>query len=180
MDSPSNKSVFSLAASSGLPVGLYFCVMSFCLMMTMKSAVANIVLLGMLFIFPFILYRMMKRVATAFPAYAKLMPLWVYGIYTIIFGTLICALFTACYIYFLYPSFIPDLAQSLLDALKAYPAGAVSPGQLQVAEDFSRIAPRISPMQLVVSGAWSSCFWGCILSCPLAMLARRRPPLSNN
>lgn len=167
-------SVFSLAASSGLPVGLYFCIMSFCQMASVNSMSGNIVFMGMFLAFPFILYILMKRMVKTHPVYSRMMAIWVYGIYTVIFGTLICALFTACCIYFIYPDFLAAIADRHLTIINSYPRGTLSASTVSSFEDLATIYRHIPPMQFVAAMGWASAFYGCVISCPLAFFASRR------
>lgn len=167
-------SVFSLAASSGIPVGLYLCLMSFCQMASVNSSSGNFVFMGMFLAFPFILYLFMKRMVRTHPAFSKMMAVWVYGIYTVIFGTLICALFTACYIYFIYPDFLSDMADQHLTLIKSHPRGTLSASTVSYFEDLDAIYRHIPPMQFVAAMGWATAFYGCVISCPLAFFVSRR------
>ena len=64
--------------------------------------------------FPVMLGFIMRRISRDEPSYMKISALWLGGIYSVIFGTLICCLLSALYLMFVDPGFIHSYVGSAI------------------------------------------------------------------
>lgn len=167
------KSIYKYAAEAGLPIGLYLTCIPACFLLSLKFGVLQMLVLPLMIGFPFLLAMLMKKLAAHEPAYRRFSPLWLFGIYGVIFGTLICMLFSLSYLAFLDPSFITEYVQSSIDSLQTLPEShkyEATVDVLRKAMD-SHLLPTRS--QFVTSMAWFTCFAGSILSLFLALIISR-------
>lgn len=172
------KSVYAYAAVAGVPIGLYLTVMSGCLLMSLKAPALPMLLPPLALGFPLLLWTLMKRVAHREPTYVKVSALWLAGIYSVIFGTLICLLMSALYIVFVEPAFVRSYVSHAIESINSSPVAsdyAATVALMQEAID-SHLLP--SGLRFVVAMAWSTCFAGSILSLILSLVivagARRK------
>lgn len=180
MSSPENekkeKSVFLYAAEAGVPMGIYLTAMSMCLLASLRIDSLPLLLLPLLLGLPAVLYFLMRRVRDIDPRCRRVAPLWLMGIYTFIFGTLICVLVSDLYIMWAEPHFVTDYISRAIADMKSLPAAPQLSEQadlLQAALD-SHALP--SSMQFVASMGWATCFFGSMLSLLMAALLTFRAP----
>jgi len=177
------KSIYLFAAEAGSYLGIYLTVISATLLLANKFPALPLVALPLVIGLPFFAAWLMNSIANAEPRYRRLSALWVAGIYSFIFGTLICALFSALYLVFIEPDFLYTYFRNSIETISQ--AGVSSPladiDTMRMALD-SHMLP--TPMQFVISMSWSSCFFGSVLSLPLAAILSRpknsRKIMSNN
>ena len=166
------KSIYLFAAESGGYLGLYLTAISATLLLANRIPALPLLSLPLAIGLPFFAAWLMNSIANAEPRYRRVSALWVAGIYSFIFGTLICALLSGCYLLFVEPDFLYTYFRNTIDTISQ--AGISSPmadiDSMRQALD-ARILP--SPMQFVASMGWSSCFFGAMLSLPLAMILAR-------
>lgn len=169
------NSVYYRAAVFGLPLGLLLTAASACFILMQRIPfLATFILLILAFI-PFFVYRGMKRLADGGGAFGRLATLWVFGIYSFIFGTLVCSLISAFYLVVFDPSFVYDSMNAAIDSLKSVPdAASVYAEQIDVMQRAIDRHLLPSPMEFVISMGWSSSFFGSMLSLPLAFLVSRK------
>ena len=86
------KSVYKYAAEAGVPMGLYLTAMSACLLLSLRLPQLPVLMFPLLFGLPFFTAWLLRRIASDAPHYNKVSALWLAGIYTFIFGSLICCL----------------------------------------------------------------------------------------
>lgn len=169
------KSIYKYSSEAGLPAGLYLTAMSACVFLSIKVPVLPMLFLLLLAGFPFFLSYLMMRLKREEPTYSKFSALWLFGIYTVIFGTLICSLFSGVYLTLINPSFLNDYVADALATIEASPMS----GQYAETSDMMRRAldEHLLPggMQYVVSMAWFTCFSGSMLSMILALILRSKP-----
>lgn len=168
------KSVYKSAAEAGFPTGLYLTVVSIGMMLGVKFGVLNIPVLMLLAGFPFYLAWQMQRVVKNEPEKGNFSPLWLFGIYTVIFGTLICMLTTYLYLMFVDPSFIRDSLNQAIETFSQLPdSGAHHMSEVMRQAMEKNVYP--TKTQFVTSMGWFTCFAGSMLSLVLAfMISRRR------
>lgn len=170
------KSVYKYAAEAGLPVGVYLTAMSACLLLSLRIESLPVFMPLLALGFPFLLAYYMRRMARQEPAYSKFSALWLCGIYSVIFGTLICSLFSGIYLTVIDPGFIHSYIANALVEIESSPAA----GEYAATTDMMRRAldGRMLPggMQFVASMGWLTCFAGSMLSLVLALMlgGRRR------
>lgn len=164
------KSIYKYAAEAGIPVGIYLCLMSGCLLLSTKYDLLGTFLFPLVIGFPFLLGFMMKQIVKKEPAYLKISALWLAGIYTVIFGSLICMLFSASYIIFADPGFVYEYVSSAIDAIESSPAKEQYAATANLMRD--AIDARILPTgtEFVATMGWTTCFTGSLLSLLIAMI----------
>lgn len=167
------KSIYRQAANFGLPLGIYLSIMAGCFFFSLDSAVASFMLLPLLIAFPFILAMRTIALARANPQYRKVAPLWVYGIYSTIFATLICSLFSALYMVLINPGFMHDYITRSVELLQASPLASEYTSEIELMKKMSESDRIPSPMQLVTSMGWAICFGGSMISLPIAWIASK-------
>ncbi len=162
------KSIYKYAAEAGLPVGLYLTAMSACMLMGIRYEMLTALLLPLAIGFPILMWFILHKIAKSEPTYIKVSALWLGGIYTIIFGTIICMLFSACYIFYVEPGFVYEYAMTAINAMESSPMSeqySTTAMLLREAID-ARILP--SGIEFIMTMGWSTCFFGSILSLFLA------------
>lgn len=170
------KSVYKFASEAGLPVGLYFILISICFFLSVRVPFLQTLMLPLIIAFPFFLGYLMKRMARTEPTYNRFSPLWLFGIYSVIFGSLICALFAGIYLSYIDSSFLVRYITQAIADINASPAAKDYRATVEMMQEAldSHILP--SGMQFVSSMAWFTCFSGSILSLVLALILSRKSP----
>ena len=167
-----HKSVYAYAAEAGPLMSLPLIVVALSMLLANKvPGGRNALRFLALVAAPFVLWRLMRRVASGNQEYMSFFPLWLFGIYSMIFATLICAFFSAMYLVFVEPGFVASYFDNAISALNV--ASQASSGVdfshqievLQAAVD-NRLLP--SSMELVASMSWLSAFTGSVLSAVVA------------
>jgi len=168
------KSVYKYAAEAGLPVGIYLTAMSACLLLSLRIESLPVLMLLLALGFPFLLAYYMRRMSLLEPAYSKISALWLCGIYSVIFGTLICSLLSGIYLTVIDPGFIHAYVENALMEIESSPVA----GEYAATTEMMRraIDGRMLPggMQFVASMGWLTCFVGSMLSLVLAVVIGRR------
>lgn len=162
------KSVYKYAAEAGFPIGIYLTLMSACFLLSLKITILPMLLLPLAIGFPFLLGYYMRRMVRQAPAYRKLSAVWLFGIYAVIFGTLICSLFSALYLVAIDPGFIANYVSTAISSIESSPMAAEyadTTAIMRRALD-SHLLP--SGMQFVTTAGWFTCFAGSMLSLVLA------------
>ncbi|MCH5233012.1 MAG: DUF4199 domain-containing protein [Muribaculaceae bacterium] len=164
------KSIYKYASEAGFPAGIYLTLMSACLLMSVR--IPNLVLLELPLAigFPFVLWALMRKIIKAEPSYTKFASVWLGGIYTVIFGTVICLFLSALYITYVEPGFVGIYVNNALEALEMSPmAGDYQPTITLMHEAIdAHILP--SGMEFLTTMAWLTCFSGSVLSLLIALL----------
>ena len=167
------KSIYKLAAESGVPVGLYFITAATCFFLSLRIPSLEYLVFPMMLVFPAVLYLLMKRMVKTEPGYCRFSPMWLYGIYTVIFGSLICMLYATLFLMFIEPHFLLDYANAMIATLQEQP----SPERFEATVDVLRNAidshmlPSVT--DFVTTIGWLTCFTGSMLSMVLALILTR-------
>lgn len=169
------KSIYKYASESGLPVGLYLTIMSFCVILSLKFPVLPMVLVPLAIGFPFILWMQINKIRKEEPSYNKFSSLWLGGIYSVIFGTLICMFISGCYLVFFEPDFVVKYVSNAIEAVENSPMAPEYEVTLNMMHN--AIEAHILPtgLEFLTSMAWLTCFSGSILSLILALIMSRTP-----
>ncbi len=152
-----DKSVYKYAAEAGLPIGIYLIGMSACVLFSLSMPALPMLVPLLALGFPVLLGYYMKRSA-----------LWLFGIYSVIFGTLICSLFSALYLVVINPGFIASYVSTTLSTIEASPVAAEYVDMTTVMRSALESRRLPSGMQFVTTIGWFSCFVGSMLSMLLA------------
>lgn len=171
MENMPPKSVYRHASEAGPVVALPLLVAAASMLLVNKFSAITVLMIPALVSVPFLLYRLMGRLASSGAGYGTYWPLWLFGIYSFIFATLICALASALYLVFIEPAFIVTYFNNALQGLEAMSGQSGAPDfstQIEVLR--SAIERRMLPssMELVASMSWLSAFGGAVLSAVVA------------
>lgn len=169
------KSVYKYSAESGLWAGACLAVMGFCMMFSQRHAGAGLLFFVLLLVFPFLLGRGMRDMAMTDPRYRKFSAMWLYGIYTIIFGVLVSSLITGFYVTVLNPGFAHDYFVQCIDTLRNAEgaAGGINMRYADYVEELLEARMLPTGMEMIVSAAWLTCFSGSLLSLFVALVVSR-------
>lgn len=164
------KSIYKYASEAGVPVGLYLTLMSACLLLSVRIPALPMFLLPLCIGFPFVLWVSMKKIAREEPSYNKFSSLWLGGIYSVIFGTLICMFISALYLVLIEPNFIGLYINNALTAIEN--SGMYDQYEAAVAMMHKAIEAHILPsgFEFLTMMAWTTCFFGSLLSLCLALI----------
>lgn len=164
------KSIYKYASEAGLPVGLYLTVMSACLLLSVKFPGLPLVLFPLALGFPFILWMLMKRITREEPSYNKFSSLWLGGIYTVIFGTLICMFLSAIYIVVFEPGFVQLYVNNAIQAVESTPMADQYQQTITLMKEAMDAHLLPSGLEFLTTMAWFTCFAGSILSLVLSFI----------
>lgn len=167
------KSIYKYASEAGVPVGLYLTLMSACLLLSVKMPVLPMLILPLALMFPFILWNVMKRISKAEPSYNKFSSMWLGGIYTVIFGTLICMFLSSLYIVFLEPGFVHLYISNALEAVESSNMAGEYEASIAMMREAMDAHILPSGLEFLTTLAWFTCFAGSILSLVLALIVTR-------
>ena len=164
------KSIYKYASECGVPVGIYLTIMSMCLLMSVRVPLLASLLFPLAIIFPFYLGYFIKRIGKKESSYMKFSSLWLGGIYTVIFGTLICMFFSALYIVYVEPGFVQAYCLSIIDNISASPVADEYKGQMELLKDAMEARLLPSGLDFVTSMGWFTAFAGSIISLVIAAI----------
>lgn len=167
------KSIYKYAAEAGVPVGMYLSLMSACLLLSVKFSVLPMLLMPLCLGFPFVLWMQVKKISRQEPSYNKFSSLWLGGIYSVIFGTVICMFLSALYIVFVEPNFVSLYVNNALAAVEASPMAGEYESSINLMHD--AIEAHILPtgLQFLTTMAWFTCFIGSVISLFMALIMSR-------
>lgn len=164
------KSIYKYASEAGLPMGAYLTIMSACLLLSIKMPALPMLILPLGIGFPFILWVLIKRISKAEPSYNKFSSLWLGGIYTVIFGTLICLFLSALYIVFFEPGFVYQYVANALEAVESSPMASQYASSIDMMREAIEANILPSGLEFLTTMSWFTCFVGSILSLVIALM----------
>ena len=164
------KSIYKYASEAGVPAGLYLTLMSACLLLSVKMPVLPMLLLPLGVGFPFLLWAFMRRISRSEPSYNKFSSLWLGGIYTVIFGTLICMFLSALYIVMIEPGFVNLYVSNALEAIESSPFASEYESSILMMREAMDAHILPSGLEFLTTMAWFTCFNGSILALFIAFL----------
>lgn len=167
------KSIYKYASEAGLPAGLYLTLMSACLLLSVKMPALPILLLPLALGFPVVLWFLMRRIIQAEPSYNKFSSLWLGGIYTVIFGTMICMFLSALYIVGIEPGFVHLYVSQALEAMEASPMASEYQATTTLIHEALEAHILPTGLEFITTIAWFTCFSGSIISLILAFIMSR-------
>ena len=164
------KSIYTYAAEAGVPAGLYLTVMSACLLLSVRIPDTIMLLVPLGVGFPFFLWLLMKKISKAEPSYLKFSSLWLGGIYTVIFGTLICMLLSGLYVVLVEPGFVHMSISNAINTIETSPVAAEYEPTLVLMKE--AVAAHLLPsgLEFLMTMAWFTCFTGSILSLVISLI----------
>lgn len=145
-------------------MGICLTVMSACVLLSLRFPVLPLFLPVLVVCFVVMLWRIIRRMASEERTYYKFSALWLCGIYTVIFGTLICSLFSGIYLTLIDPGFVHNYVASAVETIEQSPQASEYASTTEVLH--RALDARMFPggMQFVATMGWLTCFGGSILS----------------
>lgn len=168
------KSVYKYAAESGVPVGFYLTAMSACVILSLHNDMLPMLLIPLAIGFPVLLAYFMKKMASEQPAYARFSALWLGGLYSVIFGVLICMLMSASYLTFISPGFTKAYVLNAIATLEQSGQEATYAATIDIMR--RAIDRHLLPtdMEFITTMGWLTCFLGSLVSMATALILSRR------
>ncbi len=172
-----SKSIYRAAGKLGIPTGAYLSVLSAAVVFSDRASFIPVVALALMMCLPFVIYRIQRSAHKADPTtpYAGI---WLLGMMTLIFGSLICALVTYVVITAMRPDFINEQVQAAINLYSQTPELRDST-MVQTMRMAMEEGLLPTPIEYVVQMFWMTSFAGSLLSALLAVPATRLP-LRNN
>ena len=164
------KSIYKYASEAGLPIGLYLTLMSACLLMSIEMPGLPILMLPLMLGFPFVLWALLRKIVREEPSYMKFASVWLGGIYTVIFGTLICLFLSSLYVIFIEPSFVVKYITNAIEAVETSPMANDYHGSITLMKEAMEAHILPSSLEFLTSMAWFTCFSGSIMSLLIALV----------
>ena len=170
----SSRSVYRYAADAGPILAAVYCIFAASILLINRFPEIGILTLPTAISIPFVLAWLMRKLAASRPDLSGFFPLWLFGIYTSIFATLICALLSALYLIFIDPAFVATYFRNAAESLQTISSESGSADLSRQAEIIRTAIDRRllpSPMELVAAMSWLAAFGGSVMA---AVAARFR------
>lgn len=167
------ESIFKYAARCGLPMGGYLSAMSVAMVFSDKLPLLSFVVLGMLIFTPVIIYKMLRARYIFDSCTTDFSSLWMIGILTFIYGSLICTAVTYALLEWLRPDFFYDMAQLVIDQYSKVPAAN------DMVETLTKIVDKgllPSTLEFLFQMFWLTSFLGSLVSAIVAVIVRKIKP----
>lgn len=172
-----NKSVYRWGAEYGVWFGIYLTVMALAMMYGFTYNSLLLLAMAMIIATPAVIYPMMRRYRSAMHGYAPFASLWMVGLMTFAFGSLICGIVTYVWLQYVMPTFIYDQVQVAIETYKNMPGDSAAE-MVDMMETVVERHALPTAMEVVVQMIMLTTFLGSILSMILAGIlgVRRIPP----
>lgn len=167
------KSIYKYASEAGIPIGLYLTAMSACLLFSIRIPILQSMLMPLTLGFPIVLWFILRNIVRKEPAYSKFSTIWLGGIYSVIFGTLICLLLSGLYVVFIEPGFVGLYFQNAISTIEQSPVAIEYADAISLMKEAMDANMLPSGMEFLSSMAWFTCFMGSILSLFIALIMGR-------
>lgn len=164
-------SPYYLGARAGMPVGLYMSAMFLLMIVMSRVPVVSYLLLCMMLCMPVVIYATMRATVVSSKGETSYSSLWMQGIMTFLFGSVVCGLVTMVYLKFVEPRFIIGMVQTCVDNCRAMP-GAEYSELADTLENMIRKGVVPTASSFTVSMFWFSMSSGSLLSAIVAAIAR--------
>ncbi len=172
------RSIYERAAADGGWLGLWFTMLFLLSVVSMAFPLANIAVIMLALMVPFIVYRWLRRTFEDSYGLATFSAIWMQGILTFGCGSLILCVASFIFMRWINPDFILDtlrLGIEVYGRKEMGEAGMELASQLQAVID-QKLVP--TPLTVSVLWLWTGLCSGSMVSMLLAALARiRRVPL---
>ncbi len=189
-DIPTLGSPYRRGANSGVPMGVCLSVMFALWSLGMVSAapasnVLSMAALCVTLLAVVLLAWLQRRGYVADGGMTTFSGVWMHGIMTVIFGSLIAMVAGYVYMRWINPDFLGDLYTTMYDKMRQMARDLPGKTGSQYAEMADTLKQMMdhglmpTVMQLLSNVLWSVCFGGCILSLITAAIVMKIP-LKNN
>ncbi len=178
MEAPSSApvpiSTYRYSSELGLWMGLYLFLMSACLLGSIHIQTLILLLFPLALGTPVVLYLLLNKVWRLEPGLRTLSAMWLTGIWTFIFGSLICAILSAGWILIFDPGFVDEYVLQNIKAMEQSPVAGNYTAELAQLNSMVEQGALPSPMQFIFTMIWSTSFAGSILSLLVALIFRAK------
>jgi hypothetical protein len=168
------KSIYKRSAEYGVPFGAYLSVLTISGIYSDKLSVLTILSLAMLIAIPFIVYRYQRRTFLQEGGTTEFAALWMMGILTFIYGSLLCCLVSYFVLQYLRPGYLYEQAQIAINTYKAIP-GMQNSDIVRVLQQAIKNNMLPTAIQFLFNLFWVGTFCGSVLSALLAFIAEKIP-----
>lgn len=166
-----SPSPYRRGAEAGRKFGFYLSLIFLLMVLSETFALASIGCLALIISLPVILYRSIKRSYIARNYQSNTAELWVEGIMTFLFASIICGLVTMVYLRWIDPDFIVDRIEACIAILRE---NDVSANRQTIDALTKMVSNGIVPSasQFAIAMFWLTMSGGCILSLIIAAITR--------
>lgn len=164
------KSIYKYASEAGLPIGAYLTAMSACLLLSVKIPALPLFILPLCLGFPVVLWMILRQISRMEPSYNKFSSLWLGGIYSVIFGTIICMFVSALYIVFVEPNFVNLYVNNALTAVESSQMAGEYEASISLMKNAIEAHVLPTGLEFLTTIAWFTCFVGSVLSLVIAVI----------
>ncbi len=168
------KSVFKRGADDGLWAGIYLSVLVIALLLSIKSLLAGMLGLVMAVCVPVTTYMLLRRAYRTDYGTTRFSELWMQGICTFFFGSLIMAVALYIFLEFIEPGYIYAVVGQAVETYRA----VGSPEAVEFADMLQKLVDGKmlpSPIMVAVDMIWTVSFTGSVLSLLLSLIVRAVP-----
>jgi hypothetical protein len=168
------RSIYERASTDGAWLGLWFIGIFALSVLSMALPIANIAVIVLALLVPFLAYRCLRRTFEDSHGAASFSTLWMQGIVMFGCASLILCVATFIFMRWIYPDFILD---TLRMGIEFYSRKEMGEAGMEMAEQLQLvISNKLVPSPMTVSVVWLWCglFSGSVLSMVLSALARIR------
>lgn len=157
-------------AKAGIPIGIYLVAMFLLFVLMTKVALASVVLMLMILCLPIAVYSTMRMTITRTRGQVTWSSLWMQGIMSFLFGSVICGLVTMVYLKFVEPTFLSDIVQRCIDTYASIP-GKEAAEVTEMLRNVVEMGMVPTASSFTTSMFWLTAFSGSVLSLFLAIIA---------
>lgn len=168
------KSILGHSASLGLWMGLYLFLMSAALIGSVRFQPIILLIFPLAAGTPVVLYFLLRKAWKQDPRLHSLSAVWLAGIWTFIFGSLICGILSAAWILLLEPDFVNTYITQSIQAIESTPMASQYTVEVQRLRSLQEAGAIPSPMQFVFTMIWTTAFLGSVVSLLVALIFRAK------
>lgn len=168
------KSVFKRGADDGFWAGIYLSVLVIVLLLSVKSLLAGMLGLTMAVCVPVATYLLLRRTYRADYGTTRFSELWMQGICTFFFGSLIMAVALYVFLEFIDSGYIYTMVGQAVETYRA----VGTPEAVELADILQKLVDGNmlpSPIMVAVDMIWTVSFTGSVLSLLLSLIVRVVP-----
>jgi hypothetical protein len=170
-ENSTTPSVYKRGADDGLKLGIIMIVLFIAAAYSLQFAMLGFLAFALTIAVPFVVYYMIKRDYLRYPNMRFFSALWMHGICTFFFGSVLLAAAMSVFLRFIEPTFIID---NLNNAISVYRSLGVAEANEMADAMQSLIDKHMVPsaISFAMTSIWSVVFSGSMLSLLLSLLVR--------
>lgn len=164
----------SCGARNGLTFGLFMTAMYFAMLFSTRSMLINLMALGLMLYAPVYLYNLVRADHVRLRGAYSTGSLWLDGLLTTVFGSLIAAAALLIFLRWIHPGFLYEEIMNSLEIIRRS-GNAASVDMAATIERALDNGLSLSPAMFAMSMMWLAAFLGSIFSLAIAAILRHRP-----